>query len=258
VVTDIRHINPTAVLITSTQSSVPIEEILNIQSFDVRRYERDNKGKNDEEGRRINITRGVFQIETNSEGKIILPKKKKRNRTRSEEKGDGQGQGQGQGQGEEEEIVRAEKLDIMKSDSVQEEGGVSTISLTSKKPLDLNQFNRWISSFLKEKGNDIYRFKGQHSHFSLDLCFTSSHSLHTVGILAMKGYDKKFVAQGIHMLFNGEVCDDWEVEESSRKSKLVFIGVDLPHQQIKDNFERCVHVDEPSSMRPLTAQKKED
>jgi G3E family GTPase len=172
VVTDIRHINPTAVLITSTQSSVPIEEILNIQSFDVRRYERDNKGKNDEEGRRINITRGVFQIETNSEGKIILPKKKKRNRTRSEEKGDGQGQGQGEG--EEEEIVRAEKLDIMKSDSVQEEGGVSTISLTSKKPLDLNQFNRWISSFLKEKGNDIYRFKGQHSHF---FCFSVLSSL---------------------------------------------------------------------------------
>lgn len=56
----------------------------------------------------------------------------------------------------------------------------------------------------------------------------------------MKGYDEKFVVQGIHMLFNGEICDNWEVEESKRRSKLVFIGVDLPHEQIKQDFERCV------------------
>jgi G3E family GTPase len=73
----------------------------------------------------------------------------------------------------------------------------------------------------------------------------------------MKGYDKKFVVQGIHMLFNGEVCDEWEVEESCRKSKLVFIGVDLPHQQIKDNFEKCVHFDELSLEGDLTEQRKE-
>jgi G3E family GTPase len=162
VITEIRHLNPQAVLITSTQSSVPIEEILNIQSFDVRRYERENKEERtlpvsegeQEKRRQINITRGVFQIETNSEGKIILPKKKKKQRSGLEVKGER----------EPEEIVRAEKLDIATSDPSREEegeGGVSTISLTSKKPINLNQFNRWISSFLKEKGNDIYRFKGQ-------------------------------------------------------------------------------------------------
>ena len=169
VITDIRHINPQAVLITSTQSCVPIEDILNIQSFDVRKYEKDEISKNlsnptapqgsDEENerRQINITRGVFHIETNSEGKIILPKKKKRSLQQSqlsqkflEENG--------------EEIVRAEKIDVALSSSdhqrAAEDGRVSTISLTTNKPLNLNQFNRWISAFLKEKGNDIYRFKG--------------------------------------------------------------------------------------------------
>lgn len=65
----------------------------------------------------------------------------------------------------------------------------------------------------------------------------------------MKGYDDKFVVQGIHMLFNGEVCDKWEEEESRRRSKLVFIGVDLPHEQIKRDFERCVYQDESSEER---------
>ena len=56
----------------------------------------------------------------------------------------------------------------------------------------------------------------------------------------MKGYDKKFIVQGIHMLFNGEVCDEWNVEESKRQSKLVFIGLDLPHQLIKNEFKNCI------------------
>lgn len=146
---------------------------MNIQSFDVRKYEKDEISKNlsnptvsqgsdeENEGRQINITRGVFHIETNSEGKIILPKKKKRNLEQSqtaqrflEETG--------------EEIVRAERIDVAQSSSdnqrAVEDGRVSTISLTTNKPLNLNQFNRWISAFLKEKGNDIYRFKGSLSH----------------------------------------------------------------------------------------------
>jgi hypothetical protein len=159
---------------------VPIEDILNIRSFDVRKYEKDEElAKNlsepttvssgpssasggGDERRQINITRGVFHIETNSEGKIIPPKKKKRNLEQSqlaqkflEENG--------------EEIVRAERIDVAQSSSPSSgtdqsqrtaDGRVSTISLTTNKPLNLNQFNRWISGFLKEKGNDIYRFKG--------------------------------------------------------------------------------------------------
>lgn len=147
VINDIRHINPQAVLITSTQSAVPVEDILNIQSFDVRKYEKDEKSKQvDEKGgsRSINITRGVFHIETNSEGKIIIPKKKKNANVQKEE------------------VVKAEKLDVTGGSFIvnDDDNRVSTISLTTMKPLNLNQFNRWISGFLKERGNDIYRFKG--------------------------------------------------------------------------------------------------
>jgi G3E family GTPase len=60
------------------------------------------------------------------------------------------------------------------------------------------------------------------------------------------------------MLFNGEVCDDWEVDEDQRRSKLVFIGVDLPHQRIKDDFEQCVFVEENLSQSQPQSQKKKE
>jgi hypothetical protein len=91
-------------------------------------------------------------------------------------------------------------------------------------------------------------------------CFLPSSTEDSgVGILAMKGYDQKFVVQGIHMLFNGEVCDDWEIAEGTgqRRSKLVFIGVDLPHQRIKDDFEKCVFVEGRDKSRDQS-QKKEN
>jgi G3E family GTPase len=75
----------------------------------------------------------------------------------------------------------------------------------------------------------------------------------------MKGYDKKFVVQGIHMLFNGEVCDEWEVEDNQRKSKLVFIGIDLPHQEIKEEFEKCVAEDKiETEITSSTKSSKQD
>ncbi len=158
VITDIRHINPQAVLITSTQSSVPIEEILNLKSFDVRKYQQDKDGEKFDGGMKremskINITRGVFHIETDSEGKIIPSKKKKKTNPSSINFPST------------DDVVIAETIDVRdtvheKKDE-KESGRVSTISLTSKKSLDLNRFNRWISTFLKAKGNDIYRFKGE-------------------------------------------------------------------------------------------------
>ena len=159
VITNIRHINPQAVLITSTQSRVPIEDILNIKSFDVRKYQQDESNNTNSSSsasnREIHITRGVFHIETNSEGKIITSKKKKRSNasTISSSSIDLYSH-------EDDDLVLAEKLDVSSPTISQEEGRVSTISLTSKKPVDLNKFNRWITSFLKEYGNSIYRFKG--------------------------------------------------------------------------------------------------
>jgi G3E family GTPase len=55
----------------------------------------------------------------------------------------------------------------------------------------------------------------------------------------MEGYDRQFVVQGIHMLFNGELGPQWE-DRDKRRSRLVFIGVRLPQRELRRGFEACV------------------
>ena len=78
----------------------------------------------------------------------------------------------------------------------------------------------------------------------------------------MQGYDKQFVVQGVHMIFDGYLGVDWpdaaredkklsESENSNnssfstdrginRKSKLVFIGENFPARpELMDGFEAC-------------------
>jgi G3E family GTPase len=53
----------------------------------------------------------------------------------------------------------------------------------------------------------------------------------------MDGYEEKFVAQGIHMIFNGELGDKWEPNEN-KVSKFVIIGINLNHGELKKQFEK--------------------
>ena len=52
----------------------------------------------------------------------------------------------------------------------------------------MDKMNEWLGKLLKEKGTDIYRMKG---------------------VLAIEGEAKKFVFQGIHMLFDGKPLTPW-------------------------------------------------
>ena len=48
--------------------------------------------------------------------------------------------------------------------------------------LNVNKLERWIGELMQSKGEDLFRYKG---------------------VLAVKGMDRKFVFQGVHMLFGG-------------------------------------------------------
>lgn len=95
---------------------------------------------------------------------------------------------------------------------------VTTVSLTTDRELDLHAFNMWIALYLQTNGAKIYRLKG---------------------ILAMQGYDEQFVAQGVHMLFEGTRIGLWPVGEGARVSRLVFIGVDLSRAELEKGFLGC-------------------
>merc|ERR1712037_269138 len=83
--------------------------------------------------------------------------------------------------------------------------------------LNMERTNTWIANLLRDQGVDIYRMKG---------------------ILSMAGCDDKYVYQGVHMLFTGEVLEPWG--DSPRENRLIFIGKNLNKAQLMASFESCL------------------
>jgi len=98
------------------------------------------------------------------------------------------------------------------------DGGVLSIALEEKRPIDEAKFNAWISQLLAEKGQDLLRTKG---------------------ILSYSGEDRRFAFQAVHMIADGDYLGPWPAG-AERASKLVFIGRDLNRPQLRRGFEACV------------------
>ncbi|MFN4310121.1 MAG: CobW family GTP-binding protein [Ferrovibrio sp.] len=94
---------------------------------------------------------------------------------------------------------------------------VKSVSLTVAAPLDARKFDAWISELLATKGQDILRAKG---------------------ILDLKGSDKRFVFQAVHMIKDGDFQRPWRTDEK-RQSKLVFIGRELDAAALQQGFDAC-------------------
>ncbi len=86
--------------------------------------------------------------------------------------------------------------------------------------LNVNKLERWIGELMREKGQDLFRYKG---------------------VLAVKGMDQKFVFQGVHMLFGGEFSEEiglWKKGEE-RECRFVFIGRDLDPEALQQGLMAC-------------------
>jgi G3E family GTPase len=94
---------------------------------------------------------------------------------------------------------------------------VTSFSLVSDRPLDPERFFPWIREVTQTHGVDLLRMKG---------------------ILAFAGDDQRFVVQGVHMLLEGDHQRPWK-EGEARTSRLVFIGKDLPREEIEAGFAAC-------------------
>jgi G3E family GTPase len=96
--------------------------------------------------------------------------------------------------------------------------GVTSVALTSDRPLDPDKLFRWLQGVTQAQGPDILRLKG---------------------ILDMKGEDQRFVVQGVHMLLEGDRQWPWKPGEK-RVSRLVFIGRNLDRAALEGGFSACV------------------
>jgi len=94
---------------------------------------------------------------------------------------------------------------------------VSSVGITLPGEVDPKRLNAWLSPLLQEQGKDIFRMKG---------------------ILAIAGEDRRYVFQGVHMLFDGKADRPWGDEP--RGNQLVFIGRNLLRAELIAGFSACL------------------
>jgi len=94
---------------------------------------------------------------------------------------------------------------------------VTSVGITIAGDLHPKRLNAWLSNLLRDKGPDIFRMKG---------------------VLALQGESRRFVFQGVHMLFDGRPDRPWAKDE--RKNKLIFIGRNLDRTLLTEGFRECL------------------
>jgi G3E family GTPase len=62
------------------------------------------------------------------------------------------------------------------------------------------------------------------------------------GILNIANNDRRYVFQGVHMIFDGRLDRPWKPTEP-RKNELVFIGRDLDESSLREGFMACLALD---------------
>ncbi len=94
---------------------------------------------------------------------------------------------------------------------------VTSVGITLPGDLQLEKLNGWLSQLLRERGQDIFRMKG---------------------VLSVRGWDKRFVFQAVHMLFDGRPDRPWG--KDLRQNKMIFIGRNLDRAALEDGFRQCL------------------
>jgi G3E family GTPase len=95
--------------------------------------------------------------------------------------------------------------------------GITSISLSSDKPMNPEKLLPWVNELTQKQGPDILRLKG---------------------IIAFPEEPKRFVIKGVHMIVEGDTQRDRRPDEK-RVSRLVFIGKNLDRAALERGFAAC-------------------
>jgi len=88
----------------------------------------------------------------------------------------------------------------------------------SVKPFDAARLEDYLGALTQVYGADLLRYKG---------------------VLFMDGSNRRMIFQGVHMLMGADVGRPWGKDEKPR-SKIVFIGRNLPQEAIVKGLEACL------------------
>ena len=95
---------------------------------------------------------------------------------------------------------------------------VTSVGIDLPGEVHVEKINDWLGWLLSERGTDIFRMKG---------------------VIAVKGDDRRFVFQGVHMLFDGQPDRPWRADEA-RRNRMIFIGRNLDRAEIDERFRACL------------------
>ncbi len=94
---------------------------------------------------------------------------------------------------------------------------VTSVGIRREQSVDGDKLNEWLRQILREQGADIFRMKG---------------------IINVRGREKRFVFQGVHMLLDAREDRPWG--DTARVSELVFIGRKLDRAALTAGFDACL------------------
>jgi G3E family GTPase len=94
---------------------------------------------------------------------------------------------------------------------------ISSVGIEAEGDCDGRKLNDWISTLVREQGNDIFRMKG---------------------IFAVKNQADRVIFQGVHMLIDAASGGPWAGRP--RKNTLVFIGRNLDREALNKGFRSCL------------------
>jgi len=94
---------------------------------------------------------------------------------------------------------------------------ITSVSLTSRRPLDASRLTGWLNDLVAGNGRDILRGKG---------------------IFDLRDEERRLVFQSVHMLVEADFQRRWRPQEP-RYSKLVFIGRNLDKQALQSGLAAC-------------------
>lgn len=94
------------------------------------------------------------------------------------------------------------------------QNNIRSIVVHHEQPLDLMKLSDVMDNLLLKFSDNLLRYKG---------------------ILSIKGDKRRLLFQGVQRLYNADWDREWLAEEEP-KSTLVFIGIDLPEEEIRSQF----------------------
>lgn len=103
---------------------------------------------------------------------------------------------------------------------------IRTLVLHSDQALDMERLSAYMEDLLERHGNALLRYKG---------------------VLSIAGDERRLVFQGVLRLYGFDWDEPW-AEDEARESVLVFIGDDLPEEEIRAGF---------AALTPLSLRERE-